>query len=125
MEHTEPLSAERGADSLERMIRPRSLTPNQARDGLLECLGPVSTKMVREVMKLARECTEERKADPETYLRCPRCYGYHSVHGNFDNLCDQCQQTILQHFPDHESVPHIKAALAKWSNDKLTHGATP
>ena len=109
--------------SLQRMVRPRSLTPNQARDGLLESLGPLTTEVVREVIKMGRECTEARKADPETYLRCPRCYGYHSVHGNFDNLCDQCQQTIMQYFPDHESVPHIKAALAKWSNAALSQAA--
>lgn len=93
------------------------MTTNQARDNLLEAL-PLTTDIASEIKNLAHEANEERKQDAETYSRCPRCYGYHSIHGNFDNLCDQCQQTILEHFPDHASVPHIKAALAKWSNEK-------
>jgi len=28
-------------------------------------------------------------------------------------LCDKCQQIILEDFPDHPSVPHIRAALAE------------
>jgi hypothetical protein len=64
---------------------------------------------------MAADATEARKLDPETYARCPRCYGYHSIHGNFDNLCDPCQLTIQREFPDHPSVPHIRAAMAKWA----------
>lgn len=63
-------------------------------------------------MKWGRECTEARKSDPETYSKCPRCYGYHSYHGTFDNLCMDCCLTIVRDFPNHESVPHIKAAFA-------------
>ena len=91
------------------------MTTNQARDTLLEAI-PLTTEIVREIKNLAQESSSARKLDPDTYSKCPRCYCHHSIHGNFDNLCDPCQQTILQHFPDHESVPHIKAALAKWSN---------
>lgn len=90
------------------------MTTNQARDNLLEAI-PLTTEIVRGIKNLAQDSNEDRKLDPETYSKCPRCYGYHSVHGNFDNLCDQCQQTILQHFPNHESVPHIRSALRKWS----------
>jgi hypothetical protein len=89
------------------------MTTNQARDSLIEAI-PLTTESVRAVKNLAQHADEDRKSDPETYVKCPRCYGQHSIHGNFDNLCDRCQQTILQHFPDHPSVPHIKAALAKW-----------
>lgn len=89
------------------------MTPNQARDALLET-GQVTSQSVRLALRLGRECTEQRKAD-ETYLRCPRCYGYHPVRSSFDNPCDSCQPTILRHYPSHQSVPYIKAVLAKWS----------
>ena len=89
------------------------MTPNQARDGLLEAM-PLTMEVVTTIKKWGQECTDERKSDPETYSKCPRCYGLHSIRGNFDNLCDGCVKTILEHFPNHESVPHIKAALAKW-----------
>lgn len=89
------------------------MTASQARDSALEHL-PLTTEAVREIKNLAQEANEARKLDPETYAKCPRCYGHHSIHGNFDNLCDSCQQTILEHFPSHASVPHIKSALARW-----------
>ena len=89
------------------------MTTNQARDGLLEAV-PLTTDIVQEIKHVAQEANDRRKADPD-YVKCPRCYGYHSVHGNFDNLCDNCQRTILEYFPNHASVPHIKAALAKWT----------
>jgi hypothetical protein len=91
------------------------MTTNEARDRLIEET-PLNTETIRAIKKWAQHAEDERKADPETYAKCPRCYGHHSVRGNFDNLCDGCVKTILEHFPDHESVPHIRAALAKWSN---------
>lgn len=89
------------------------MTPSQARDSLLESR-PLTTGDVRDIANLARASEEERRSDPETYAKCPRCYGHHSAHGNFDNLCDNCQATILKHFPDHESAPLIRAAMRKW-----------
>ena len=88
------------------------MTTNQARDSLLEA-ATLTTELVREIKSLAHSANEDRKLDAETYAHCPRCYGHHSVRGNFDNLCDGCQTTILQYFPDHESVPHIRAALKR------------
>lgn len=59
-------------------------------------------------------------------VKCPRCWHWHGVTENFgylpeeiaadpklanEKLCDGCQKTILQNFPDHPSAPHIKAAL--------------
>jgi hypothetical protein len=44
-------------------------------------------------------------------VKCPRCWKIHSVDCNFDNLCDRCVDAILTDHPNHESVPHIKAAL--------------
>lgn len=59
-------------------------------------------------------------------VKCPRCWHWHGVIENFghlpedieanpklakEKLCDRCQKIILTHFPNHPSVPHIKAAL--------------
>lgn len=90
------------------------MTTNQARDSLLESM-PLNTEGIREIRNLAQHAEDERKADPETYFKCPRCYGHHSVRGNFDNLCDGCVKTVLENFPEHASVPHIKEALGKWN----------
>lgn len=63
--------------------------------------------------------------DPEA-RKCPRCYQWHYIQENFghppeeeaknpalgrEKLCDRCQRVILEHFPGHWSVPHIRAAL--------------
>ena len=91
-----------------------ALTPNQSRDMLLDATPPAAS-FVREIRNAAQMDAEARKADAETFAKCPRCYGLHSVRGNFDNLCDTCQETILEHFPDHASVPFIRAALlSRW-----------
>lgn len=45
------------------------------------------------------------------YVRCPRCWTYHTVMLNHDGLCDRCQNAILTDMPDHESVPFIKTCL--------------
>ena len=89
------------------------MTTNQARDKAIECM-PLTTSNVRELKNMAKSAEDERKLDGEVYVKCPRCYAHHSIHGNFDNLCDQCQKTILQHFPNHASVSHIKSAIGKW-----------
>ena len=78
--------------------------------------GGMSKDNMQELRRAVAQCETQRLDDGETYLRCPRCYGHHSVHGNFDNLCDRCQQIILEHYPNHESVPHIIQALRKWEN---------
>lgn len=58
-------------------------------------------------------------------VKCPRCLHWHGVTENFghtpediaadpelarEKLCDDCQALILEHFPNHPSVPHILAA---------------
>ena len=97
------------------------MTTNQARDTLLDSLKDgASTDLVQELKNFAQQVKEERKQDTETYSKCPRCYDYHSIHGNFDNLCDRCQSIILTHFPEHESVPYIKEALKKWNKHETT-----
>ena len=43
-------------------------------------------------------------------VKCPRCW--HMSHSlNFDNLCNHCVAVILEDFPEHASVPHIKQNL--------------
>lgn len=42
--------------------------------------------------------------------KCPRCWNYHHI-DNYDHLCDKCQDVILNDYPDHESIPHIKANI--------------
>jgi hypothetical protein len=43
-------------------------------------------------------------------VKCPRCWHWHGVRENFDNLCDSCCKVILADFPNHPSVAHIRAA---------------
>ena len=86
------------------------MTTNQYRDQLLD-VAPPETEVVRKIKNIAQEANDVRRLDGETYKKCPRCYGYHSIRNNFDNLCDPCQQTILEHFQDHESATHIRSAI--------------
>lgn len=51
--------------------------------------------------------------EPAKGHKCPRCWHWHRVEGNHDNLCDRCCAAILEGWPDHESVPHIRAAMAR------------
>ena len=50
------------------------------------------------------------------YTKCPRCW-HHTHEGlfNFDGLCDRCCRTLVDNYPDHESVPHI---TANWNKQK-------
>lgn len=91
------------------------MTTAQTRDALIELL-PVTAETVREVRNLALQIEGYKQQDPETYAECPRCHSHHSIHGNYDNLCDRCQSVLVEHFPNHPSVPHIKRAMARWSN---------
>jgi hypothetical protein len=46
--------------------------------------------------------------DPN-YPKCPRCWHYtHDGITNYDSLCDRCCRILLDRYPDHDSVPHIK-----------------
>lgn len=52
---------------------------------------------------------EPDDSDPNA-VKCPRCWHYHYIKMNFDNLCDNCCHIILDCFPDHWSVEGIKKA---------------
>ena len=88
------------------------MTTNETRDTILDTV-PLDADGIKQVKKWALD-EDDRRKDDAAFVKCPRCYGRHSVHGNYDDLCDRCQRTILMHFPNHASVPHIKAALEKW-----------
>ena len=48
-------------------------------------------------------------ANNPNYVKCPRCWHYtHEGISNYDSLCDRCCRGLLNHWPDHESVPHIR-----------------
>lgn len=49
--------------------------------------------------------------DNPLYKKCPRCWQFHSVVGNFDDLCDRCCRVIIEAFKDHWSYPHILATI--------------
>lgn len=70
-------------------------------------------------MNIAIVCLENMKMNndmPEISIeralgvKCPRCWKYHTVADNFMDLCDACGITICKDYPEHEAVPHIKAA---------------
>ena len=49
-------------------------------------------------------------ANSPDHVKCPRCWHYtHAGIHNHDGLCDRCCNVLLEAFPDHPSVPFIKA----------------
>ena len=52
--------------------------------------------------------------DDPNYVRCPRCWHYtHEGLSNYENLCDRCCRVLIDAWPDHPSVPHIKKQWEK------------
>jgi len=49
--------------------------------------------------------------DDPAYCKCPRCWHFHTVKENHDELCDRCCRVLIDEWPRHESVPKIKASL--------------
>jgi hypothetical protein len=48
--------------------------------------------------------------DDLTYAQCPRCRNYSSLSNgvdNYDGLCDRCCRTLINCFPEHNSVYSI------------------
>ena len=54
-------------------------------------------------------------------VKCPRCWRWHGVIENYDDLCDRCQLVILEDHPDFEAVPFILESLQKQA-DKYWSG---
>ena len=69
---------------------------------LNELMSPQPTVVVRSL------------ANDPNYVKCPRCWHYtHEGLHNYDNLCDRCCNVLVNHWPNHESVPRILAARAQ------------
>jgi hypothetical protein len=67
--------------------------------------------MRREIMGFTTEIVVTRTIHP----KCPRCYRHTPEgHFNFDHLCDRCCTVILDLFPNHWSVPDIKAKIREF-----------
>jgi hypothetical protein len=64
--------------------------------------------------------------DDPNYVKCPRCWHYHTVKENHDCLCDRCSKVMVENWPDHPATPAIVANLeaqrAKYTvSTKETH----
>ena len=75
------------------MTTTRDITPEQHHD---ELFSPHASVLVKSLA-----------ADPN-FTKCPRCWHYHSVLINHDCLCDSCCRTLVEDYPNPESVPFIK-----------------
>ncbi len=53
-----------------------------------------------------------------SHVKCARCFRYHLANLNYDCLCNRCINIILNHFPQHASVPFIL-------NNLKSRGLTP
>lgn len=66
-------------------------------------------------------CVVRAVRDDPNYVKCPRCWKYHTVKQNHDGLCDGCCKVLVECFPDHPSIPDITANLSaqrdKFSNN--------
>ena len=67
---------------------------------------------IRKIKGAVKNAQEQLKCDGGA--ECPRCRIVHTIQHNYDNLCDRCCKVLVEDFPDHESVPHIRAAMAAW-----------
>jgi len=55
---------------------------------------------------------------PSQGLKCPRCWHYHYVRENHDDLCDRCCLVMITGFPDHPETPAIRE---KWEAQRLKY----
>lgn len=60
--------------------------------------------------EIARTFYDSIEIAPHGIAPCPRCWKA-GIPSNHDGLCDRCCDVLVESFPDHESVPRIKAAL--------------
>lgn len=59
--------------------------------------------------KLNIKVRVESLKDNPNYVKCPHCWQYHSVHGNYENLCDRCCLSILEGAGYNETSAYVEA----------------
>ena len=85
------------------------LTPNQLRDREISSSAHIllgsdpkqATDYLNNLRRRAREEDERRSQDSEHYVKCPRCWGYHSQVNHYEGICHTCRLILLDHFADH------------------------
>jgi hypothetical protein len=81
-------------------MKPRTLEENQA---LSAALAKVTV-------------TVKSMAEIPGSSKCQQRGHWHTIQRNYDDLCDRCCKVLVNDFPDHPSVPHIKHALKQWTH---------
>ena len=66
-------------------------TSNQIRDHVIEFIYGRMTDLINEAKNLALVENDRRKLLND-FVKCSRCYGYHSGKENIDLLCEKCEQ---------------------------------
>lgn len=51
--------------------------------------------------------------DDPNYVKCPRCWHYHTVLLNYEALCDRCCNVLLEAWPDHSITEAVRANWAR------------
>lgn len=66
------------------------------------------------------------KIERASGTKCPRCWNYHTIQGNYMDMCDRCQAACLEGAADlvamgqltkeegEQLVAGIKATVKKW-----------
>lgn len=104
---------------------------------VLELIYPFGVSHLREIYKLSMVDYEESdegcffeieplKDDPR-FIKCPRCYLYHSWLAAYEKLCDRCCHSLIEGCSDShpELIGKIKEYCTKWKLDwtkPLIHG---
>ena len=71
------------------------------------------TVEVQHLKHLALGETERRKNLPDTYVKCPRCYGYHDQMLNIDKLCERCEAHIAPYRYDRRLTSHGTCTMVR------------
>lgn len=65
-------------------------TPNQTRDWIIDIFCRTHLELLNEIKKLAINEDKRREISPG-FVKCKRCYGFHSQIENIDGLCEKCE----------------------------------
>ncbi len=59
--------------------------------------------------------------DPQ-FCKCPRCWHYHAVKENYDELCDRCCHVLVEAWPEHDAIPGIQES---WERQRAKYTSPP